>query len=215
MYYSGKGTLATSAIVTGRSLWWVGSSGALTQCDWSAFRYNMQKNHQPRTDITQSREVSMSEKHKGKAHYLAPSCPPVVGRLSMCLPSTLLWYVVSCSSCKERCSWELGVAEFQLQFIGRSEGDGLCLKRPHVAKCHTFFALRNKITRKAKQTPKNEHRMEICLLDEWLTAGCDPKICPLAKTEESNFEGKHISCILWMCRKCENVRNTKIHKVSI
>lgn len=31
----------------------------------------------------------------------------------------------------------------KLQFIGRSDGDELCLTRLHVAECHTFFALRN------------------------------------------------------------------------
>lgn len=38
----------------------------------------------------------------------------------------------------------LSGAGCQLQFTGRSEGDGLCLKRVHVAERHTFFALKKK-----------------------------------------------------------------------
>lgn len=68
----------TSATITGLSLQWVVSSGALnTQCEQSAFWSNMLKNRQPHADphptVEGKKEKTWVRSIKGMTHYLAPS----------------------------------------------------------------------------------------------------------------------------------------------
>lgn len=82
----------------------------------------------------------MGEKHEGITHYLAPSS----------LTPSPLWGGLVCviigvtKMCSHLQQFVKRGAECRLQFIGRSEGDELCLARLHVAECHTFFALKNR-----------------------------------------------------------------------